>query len=164
MSPACMQPACGPRCSRTESGAVSSVFRKTRHGPAVRLAAGEVRLLADLFEQLLVLLDDGESSEDSDPLVALTGLDDAATPPVKPTDPALARLLPDAYADDPGSSAEFRRFTESDLRTQKQAAIRVVLDSLPPDGGRLPPGENTRYCVACRQFDDLRTPVNKKGT
>jgi hypothetical protein len=117
---------------------MSSIFRSTRHGPAVRFNAGEVVVLSALFADLLALLDDerDEPSADADPLVALTGLDDSG-PTEAPTDPALARLLPDAYADDPERAAEFRRYTESELRAGKQAAVRAVLQSLPPEGGRL---------------------------
>ena len=117
---------------------MSSIFRSTRHGPAIRLVAGEVALLRGLFEQLLLLLTaDDDPPADPDPLVRLTGLDDAATQLQKPVDPALARLLPDAYADDVEKSAEFRRFTEPELRAQKQATVHAVLESLPSDGGRL---------------------------
>ncbi len=49
----------------------------------------------------------------------------------------LARLLPDAYRDDPEASGEFRRYTERDLRAGKVAAARTVLDTLPPAGGRV---------------------------
>jgi hypothetical protein len=117
---------------------VSSTFKSSRHGPAARFAAGEVALLGALLGELLSLLEsEHDAPADADPLTALTGLDDTAGPAVKPTDPALARLLPDAYADDPERAAEFRRYTESELRTGKQAAVRAVLDSLPPEGGRV---------------------------
>lgn len=46
------------------------------------------------------------------------------------TDPAIARLLPDAYPDDPEASAEFRRFTAAGLAERKAHNARVVLDSL----------------------------------
>ena len=52
-----------------------------------------------------------------------------------PLDPALARLLPDAYRDDPDAAGEFRRYTEQSLRSSKQEAARTVLDTLPADGG-----------------------------
>jgi hypothetical protein len=54
-----------------------------------------------------------------------------------PSDPALARLLPDAYRDDPEASGEFRRYTEQGLRSGKVAAARTVLATLPPKGGRV---------------------------
>jgi hypothetical protein len=52
-----------------------------------------------------------------------------------PDDPVLARLLPDAYSDDPEASAEFRRYTEESLRAGKINAARAVLASLPAGGG-----------------------------
>ncbi len=51
------------------------------------------------------------------------------------TDPALLRLLPDAYPDDAEASAEFRRFTADDLATRKAAnARRIVVDLAPAAG------------------------------
>ncbi|WP_167041760.1 DUF2017 domain-containing protein [Salinibacterium sp. ZJ454] len=41
-------------------------------------------------------------------------------------DPALARLLPDAYRDDPAAAAEFRRLTAADLTARKAAGIRLI--------------------------------------
>ena len=46
------------------------------------------------------------------------------------TDPALVRLLPDAYPDDPAASAEFRRFTADGLAERKSANARIVIESL----------------------------------
>lgn len=54
-----------------------------------------------------------------------------------PDDPVLARLLPDGYSGDPEAAAEFRRYTESGLRSGKAAAARTVLATLPPQGGRI---------------------------
>lgn len=45
-------------------------------------------------------------------------------------DPALVRLLPDAYPEDAAASAEFRRFTASGLLDRKIANADVVLLSL----------------------------------
>lgn len=44
----------------------------------------------------------------------------AASAPDVPTDPALVRLFPSAYADD-GAAAEFRRLTDGDLRSGKRS-------------------------------------------
>jgi Domain of unknown function (DUF2017) len=71
---------------------------------------------------------------DSGQLEAMFALSDSATPP---DDPVLARLLPDAYPDDPAAAGEFRRYTESGRRSGKVAAARTVLDTLPEDGGRV---------------------------
>ncbi|MFK8846902.1 DUF2017 domain-containing protein [Streptomyces sp. Ac-502] len=84
-----------------------------------------------------------EPAEGDDPLAALF----TEGPSEPPSDPALARLFPDAYGgpdevpDDAthAAAAEFRRYTENDLRTRKREdALAVVraLDALGPAGGR----------------------------
>ncbi|TFB83784.1 DUF2017 family protein [Cryobacterium algoricola] len=45
-------------------------------------------------------------------------------------DPALTRLLPDAYPGDAEASAEFRRFTSGDLLERKLDNARVLLATL----------------------------------
>lgn len=45
-------------------------------------------------------------------------------------DPAISRLFPDAYRDDVAASAEFRRYTRSDLASAKLAAAQSVQSSL----------------------------------
>jgi len=49
-------------------------------------------------------------------------------------DPVLARLFPAAYPDDAEQSADFRKYTEDDLRTAKVDQAGVILAALP--GGR----------------------------
>jgi len=71
---------------------------------------------------------------DADALAAMIGLSENTE---LPDDPVLARLLPDAYSDDPESSGEFRRYTEHGLRSGKAAAARTVLATLPATGGRI---------------------------
>ena len=57
-------------------------------------------------------------------------------PDAASADPALARLLPDAYPDDPEASAEFRRFTAERLAESKAQNAQVVIASLSgPAGG-----------------------------
>jgi hypothetical protein len=75
-----------------------------------------------------------EAVVDSGQLEAMFALSDSA---MLPDDPVLARLLPDAYPDDPAAAGEFRRYTESGLRSGKVAAARTVLDTLPEGGGRI---------------------------
>lgn len=55
--------------------------------------------------------------------------------PVDRRDPGLARLFPDVYPDSDDDSAEFRRLTESELRTGKVASADTVLATLPEEGG-----------------------------
>ncbi|MFF8843194.1 DUF2017 domain-containing protein [Streptomyces sp. NPDC015127] len=115
-------------------------------GAAVALDEVEISILRSLAVQMLELIGPGdEPAQGEDPLAALF----ADGPSEPPSDPALARLFPEAYADPEAvqeneelraASAEFRRFTENDLRTRKREdALAVVrsLDSLTVagDGG-----------------------------
>ncbi|MFP1626896.1 DUF2017 domain-containing protein [Streptomyces sp. 5K101] len=115
-------------------------------GAAVALDEVEISILRSLVVQMLELIGPGdEPAQGEDPLAALF----AEGPSEPPSDPALARLFPEAYADPEAgpqddemraASAEFRRFTENDLRTRKRDdALAVVrsLDSLTVagDGG-----------------------------
>ena len=110
-------------------------------GASVALDEVEIAILRSLAVQLLELIGPGDQpAEGEDPLAALF----AEGPSEPPSDPALARLFPEAYGDEDKelreASAEFRRFTENDLRTRKRDdALAVVrsLDALAPvaDGG-----------------------------
>ncbi|MCU0300841.1 MAG: DUF2017 domain-containing protein [Candidatus Nanopelagicales bacterium] len=91
-------------------------FRRNRHGHLwMHLQEGERTLLTQLLDQLGELLAPPEPEQPVDPLEELVGIDPAA---VRPADPALARLFPDAYSD-PEAADEFRRFTQRDLRSTK---------------------------------------------
>ena len=112
-------------------------FKRTRKGVEAKLDLVEARVLAQCAEELLELLGSDEDVPD-DPIAAMVGIatGDVATP----TDPALARLLPDAYQDDPGAATDFRRYTEADLRASKRAAASTGLAQLQPlldAGGKL---------------------------
>jgi hypothetical protein len=52
-------------------------------------------------------------------------------------DPVVDRLFPDIYPDQPEESAEFRLYTEGDLKTGKIDQAGAILAALPDDG----PGE-----------------------
>ncbi|MEU3610124.1 DUF2017 domain-containing protein [Streptomyces sp. NPDC035033] len=107
-------------------------------GAAVALDEVEVSILRSLAVQLLELIGPGDEPDaDADPLAALF----AEGPSKPPADPALRRLFPDAYADDTeelrAAAADFRRFTENDLRARKREdALAVVraLDGLSSEG------------------------------
>ncbi|GHH32191.1 DUF2017 domain-containing protein [Streptomyces candidus] len=117
-------------------------------GAAVALDPVETSILRSLAVQLLEMIGPGdEPVEGEDPLAALF----AEGPSEAPADPALARLFPEAYVDprsEPdaellAASAEFRRFTENDLRTRKREdALSVVrsLDALAPAAAGAGPG------------------------
>lgn len=114
-----------------------SDFRALRKGGVHgELPGHAAALLASLARQLIELLSDGEPQEQigSDPLEAMLDFD---APRDKPDDPALQRLLPDAHRDDAEAAAEFRRFTERNLRDAKIDDAVVVLGSLGADEGEL---------------------------
>lgn len=111
----------------------------------VELRGAEARLLADLFGDLLELLSEDAGSrpspDEADPLAAELGLDGLGdeTPAARPDDPALARLFPDAYPDDPDATADFRRYTQPDLTTERRRRAGVAIETLDriKDGGKL---------------------------
>lgn len=109
-------------------------FRRTATGRIVlRVDVVEKGLLTTLLEQLVDFVSP-EVPEDEDPLVQLVGLDPDAE---RPDDPALARLFPDAYLDDAEAAAEFRRFTERDLREAKVAHASTALETLRRSGEKV---------------------------
>ncbi|WP_406394850.1 DUF2017 domain-containing protein [Streptomyces sp. NBC_00887] len=137
-------------------------------GAAVALDEVEIAILRSLAVQLLELVGPGDEPADGeDPLASLF----AEGPSEPPTDPALARLFPEAYGDEDKelreASAEFRRFTENDLRTRKREdALLVVrtLDALTPtgDGGAV----LTLTADECRSWlgslNDLRLTIGTR--
>ena len=120
-------------------------------GAAVALDDVEISIIRSLAVQLLELIGPGPGEDaPDDPLAELF----AEGPSEPPKDPVLRRLFPDAYSDPEGTpgpeeaeeqqaySAEFRRFTENDLRAAKrESALAVIrsLDALTPagDGGAI---------------------------
>jgi Domain of unknown function (DUF2017) len=117
--------------------------RRTRRGVVVTFDEVEASLLRHLVGEVRELLVDGEElpapaapagglPTDAE-LVAMTGMGEPAEAGM-PVDAALARLLPDAYRDDPGAAGEFRRLTESSLRRDKVSAADRLLATLPGEG------------------------------
>jgi len=153
------------------------MFRPTRDGGAsVRLSAGEATLLRTLVVPIMELLNDPARPGPSHPAPTATegrtgaGTADAgdlfddleklfsepeSQPTATPLDPVLARLLPDAYRDDPESAGEFRRFTESSLREAKKYFALTLLETLPPSGGKIKlTGDQARDWL--RALNDIR--------
>ncbi|WP_293785354.1 DUF2017 domain-containing protein [uncultured Aeromicrobium sp.] len=93
----------------------------------------EAQLVANLTAQVVELLRDRNVPPESsaDPLAAMVAMSGPVQPP---EDPVLARLLPDAYRDDPEDAAEFRRYTEQALTSAKVANAETVLDTLARGG------------------------------
>ncbi|MFJ7955388.1 DUF2017 domain-containing protein [Streptomyces sp. NPDC096319] len=139
-------------------------------GAAVALDDVEISILRSLAVQLMELIGPGDEPDaDADPLAALF----AEGPSEPPSDPALKRLLPDAYGDDSeelrAAASDFRRYTENDLRARKREdALAVVraLDSLSAEaageGGavlKLTPDESRSWLGA---LNDLRLTIGTR--
>ena len=112
-------------------------FQRKRGMITTKLSAYEVELLASLIMQLVELVTDGEPGDfvappaSGDPFEQL--VQDLQAEPGEPevsADPALKRLFPDAYPNDPAASSDFRRFTERGLRTKKLTEAQTVLARL----------------------------------
>jgi hypothetical protein len=94
-------------------------FRRKSDGTvSAHLAAEEAVMLTELAGQLVEMLGDRSP----------VGVPSDGLPPDE--DPALLRLLPDAYPDDPEASSEFRRFTAEGLAERKTANANAVIESL----------------------------------
>ena len=145
-------------------------FRRTPRGVSARFTAAEAGIVRSLVGQIAELVGGpgaaeapagaeevpGTPSQAADgPLMDLAAILDDGGPAAPPQDPVLARLLPDAYGDDPAAAGEFRRYTEQGLRSGKVAAARTVLATLPGDGGlvRLSAGDAEAWL---RSLNDVR--------
>lgn len=106
-------------------------FRAAKRGVELRIDEVEAKIAADLLAQMVEFVAPPDAPPSSDPLAALVGI---APEAAKPADPALLRLLPDGYRDDPAAADDFRRFTERGLREQKAANARTALASLQRGG------------------------------
>jgi hypothetical protein len=110
---------------------VTSTEGFKRHGDhsyIAHFADSEKEVLLNLCEQIIELLAERVDHGHEDPLAAMVGITSHDSPP---EDEVLHRLLPNAYADAVDAS-EFRRYTESTLRTKKQAhaiSMRIHLKS-----------------------------------
>jgi hypothetical protein len=134
---------------------VSARFRRLPGGVVTaRFDAAEAAVLRQVFDEVLELLgssarDAGEAGEAGegepgeaersreeaeDPLAAAVGI---GTSTRTPEDPVLARLFPDGYRDDPDAAADFRRYTEVELREGKRANARLALAGVPAGAGRV---------------------------
>jgi hypothetical protein len=94
---------------------VSGLFRWRDDHLVAKLGAEEAAVLRQLFTEAGELLQR----------------------PVNRDDPGPARLFPDVYPDSPDDSAEFRRFTESELRSAKVEQANLVLARVPERGGEV---------------------------
>ena len=102
---------------------------------SLRLDDAEKQVLSQLFEQMDDLLKVPNFDKNGDPLARLLNMDGSTE---ISDDPALARLFPDGYSEDEHASADFRRFTEQDLRQAKLDALNDVRLMLMDLSGKSP--------------------------
>src|SRR5580693_1586155 len=132
------------------------MFRSTRDGGVtVRLSGGEATLLRTLVVPVMKLLNDparpsapsapspspGTAAPDESADILADLEKQFSSPdepdPELPADPVVARLLPDAYQDDPEKAGEVRESTEASLREAKKDLAQTLLEPLPPEGGKV---------------------------
>jgi hypothetical protein len=144
------------------------MFRSTRDGGVtVRLSGSEATMLRTLVVPVMELLNDPDRPAPSAATKTETETDDVfaelerqfsqpdAPDPELPVDPVVARLLPDAYRDDPEKAVEFRKYTESSLREAKKYFAQTLLETLPPQGGKVRlTGDQARDWL--RALNDIR--------
>jgi hypothetical protein len=113
---------------------VTGFTRHRKSGAAVTtFTAFEADLLRSLASQLIELLRN-EAATEHIAADSLEDLLDFTGPTREPDDPVLARLFPTAYREDEEAAAEFRRYTEADLRNGKAAGAATVIDTLEEAG------------------------------
>ena len=129
------------------------MFKRTLRGKVIlNLTQDERNLLVDLYRQMQELLESPQVPENSDPLARLVGLEG---PTESPSDPAVARLFPVAYLDDEVAAADFRRYTEPDLRSEKLSNLGLVAQLLQSDTEKLELSEQQSNAWL-RSLNDLR--------
>jgi hypothetical protein len=89
------------------------MFRRNGRHCVATFAVDEVRVLRKVAAEVVGLLTDGFDHGD----------------------PVVERLFPDIYPEDADGSAEFRRYTEGELKTAKIDQAGAILAVLPADGG-----------------------------
>jgi Domain of unknown function (DUF2017) len=133
------------------------MFRPAKNGGvSAWISAGEATLLRTLVLPVMDLMaGDRKDQPPRGVMEELEALFNEGSAPQAPTDPVLARLLPDAYRDDPEAAGEFRKYTESSLREAKKYFAQILLDTLPENGGRVKlTGDQARDWM--RALNDVR--------
>lgn len=115
------------------------MFRRSGKLCVARFSAQEARVIRQCVAELAALLSAGLDRDD----------------------PAVRRLFPDAYPDDPRETAEFRRFTEEDLKSSKLEQVSTVLANLLDSGGEVHLDEPTAD-VWLRALTDVRLALGTR--
>jgi len=129
------------------------MFKRSIRGKVtLNLTFDEQKMLSDLYHQMHELLETPDVPENTDPLAVMVGLDG---PTQAPSDPAVARLFPAAYLDDEAAAADFRRFTEPDLRNEKLTNLELVSELLEGETEKLELNQE-QVTAWLRSLNDLR--------
>jgi hypothetical protein len=115
----------------------------------------EVDIIADLAAQIAGMLGDLAGTRDADPLFDSVGIGGSVT---IDDDPAIARLLPDAYGGDREASSDFRQLTERSLARRKVANAGIVIASLARAEGTVVLGEQEAQAWL-RTLSDIRLTI-----
>jgi hypothetical protein len=89
------------------------MFRRKGEACVASFGPDEVKVLRKVVSEVIALVSDGFDHDD----------------------PVVERLFPDVYPDSPEDAAEYRRYTEGDLKTGKIDQAGAVLAALPANGG-----------------------------
>jgi hypothetical protein len=122
----------------------------------LRMGGEEASVVRLLVGQLLDLIGDAGEPEAFEGMPDLRLSDNTEVP----EDPVLARLFPDAYREDQGASAEFRRYTEGSLREGKREAAETVLRTLGEGGKVYLDAEQSQAWL--RALNDLRLALGTR--
>ncbi|MDA1364518.1 DUF2017 domain-containing protein [Glycomyces algeriensis] len=138
-------------------------FEAASGGAAAEFDEFEAALLAAYARKILELVDVPDTATGTAEDLIASAFSEGPTE--RPADPALARLFPDAYTDlgpdgdAEAASAEFRRYTENDLRARKRDDARAVvraLEELFPDDPENLLNPGTRSAAVHLDPDDCR--------
>ena len=110
-------------------------WRRTDDHVVATLERQEAVLLRALVGQIREILAARSAQAPADELTAITGIHPG--PSTAPDDRVLARLLPDFTRDDPGMAGGLRSLHEPELIDGKDGVAALVLNTCPPDGGRV---------------------------
>ncbi len=110
-------------------------WRRTAEHVVGTLDRQEALLVRVLVGQIREILAARSAQAPADELAEITGIH--AGPSTAPDDRVLARLLPDFTRDDPDLAGGLRSLHEPELIESKDGVAALVLNTCPPDGGRV---------------------------
>lgn len=116
-----------------------TMFRRSGDECVAQFAPQEAQVLRQCVAELAALLSDNPD----------------------PDDPAVERLFPDVYPEDPEEAAEFRRLTEDDLKAAKLDQAKTVLTDLLESGGEIRLGEE-KADMWLRALTDVRLALGTR--